>query len=178
MKKKISIIVILWLVVISASAQLSLSAYFDGYWSEWKHDSSYSPTAKIHGNYSGFIIYLVSEGPWEYRFKFTIDNMNFPDKKQRKKDMKADKWYEFTGTVEYYVGNQNSTALSIFRQVKGPNLYPRVLSSGLPAKKITSRATIRIAAFKDLPKVYNIYYDNVGLAISLGTIYFPNVVYP
>ena len=177
MKKKISVI-IMWFIAISASAQLSMAAYYDGYWSEWKHDSSYSPTIKIQGNYDGFIIYLGSEGPWEYRFKFTIDNMSFPDKKQRKKDIKEDKWYVFTGTVEYYVGNHHSTALSIFRQTKGPNLCSRVLATGLPAKKVTSRATIKIPAFKKLPRVYNIWYDNVALAIDLGTMYFPNVEFP
>ena len=178
MKTRILIIVVFCFTTLNIFSQISLAAHFDGYWTEWQHDSSSYPKLKIHGNYSGFIIYMISEGPWEYRFKFTIDNMSFPDKKQRKKDVKNDKWYEFTGTVEYYVSTNYPTELSIFRKSKGPLLCPKTLNTGLPAKKITSRATIKIAAFKNLPKVYNIWYDNVGFAIDLGTTYFPNVEFP
>lgn len=60
--------------------QISFAAYFDGYWSSWV-----PADAKIKGDYDGFIIYSESEGPWNYRFKFIVDNFKIPNKKQRKK---------------------------------------------------------------------------------------------
>ena len=68
--------------------------------------------------------------------------------------------------------------MSIFRDNRGPTFCPAMLDGGTPAKKITSKATIKVAPFKKLPKVYNIWYDNVALAIDLGTTYFPGEVFP
>lgn len=152
--------------------QISFAAYFDGYWSSWV-----PADAKIKGDYDGFIIYSESEGPWNYRFKFIVDNFKIPNKKQRKKDIKKGNFYTFTGTVEYYVSFSHPSALSIFRESRNATFCPAVLSSGLPAKKITSKATIKVAPFKKLPKVYNIWYDNVAIAIDLGTTYFPGKVF-
>lgn len=173
MKKKFFIILALLFMTTNAFSQNSLSAYFDGYWSDWKNLG----TAEIiHGNYDGFMIYLQEEGPWEYRFKFTVDNMTFPNKKQRKEDVKNGKWYVFSGTVEYYICDDYPTVLSIFRAAKGPLFAPAKLKNGRPTKKITSKATIKIKAFKDLPRTYNIFFDNVGLGVTLSGC-FPGVKY-
>ena len=174
MKKFIFIISLLLCISFNSEAQIWANAYFDGYWGEWK---SMGPVAKIKGNYDGFIIYLDKEGPWEYRFKFTVNNMTFPDKKQRKKDIKTDTWYTFTGTVEYYISDDYPTILSAFRAKKEVTFLPAKLQSGRPTKKVTSRATIKIAPFKDLPKCYNIWFDNVGFGINLNDTYFPGVKY-
>lgn len=174
MKKKIFIILALLFVTTKVFSQRSLSAYFDGYWSDWKQLG----TAEIfHGNYDGFMLYLEKEGPWNYRFKFTVDNMTFPDKKQRKKDIKENKWYVFSGTVEYYITDNYLTILSLFRAAKGPMFAPAKLENGRPTKKITSKATIKVAPFKDLPRTYNIFFDNVGVGITLDGSYFPGVKY-
>ncbi len=168
MKKAIFIISLLFCVSFNSSAQIYCSGYFDGYWSDWK---SMGTGTKIKGGYDGFIIYLDKEGPWNYRFKFTIDNYNVPDKKQRKKDIKEDRWYVFSGTVEYYVTDKYPTILSIFRESKGPMLAPAKLDNGKPTRKITSKATIKIAAFKKSPQIYNIWFDNVGLGLNLNHTY-------
>ena len=172
MKKVIFIVYLLLCVSFNALGQIKTCAYFDGYWSEWRPESS---VVKIKGNYDGFILYLEKEGPWNYRFKFTIDNMFFPNKKQRKKDIKEGNFYEFTGTVEYYITDDYPTILELFRKNKGALFAPAKLENGRPTKKVTSRATIKVAAFKDLPKDYNIWFDRVAFGISLGTLYFPNV---
>lgn len=172
MKKVLIIFYLLLGISFNSFCQIRCSGYFDGYWSEW---NNIGLGGKIKGNYDGFIIYLDSEGPWEYRFKFTIDNLNFPNKKQRKKDIKSGKWYEYTGTVEYYITDKFPSILSLFRSAKGPLFAPAHLEDGRTTKKITSKATIKIAAFKDLPKTYNIWFDNVGFAINLNDTYFPNV---
>lgn len=175
MKKVLFIFCALLFVANSSFGQKSVSCYFDGYWSSWR---DMPPNAKLKGNYDGFIIYNDSEGPWNYRFKFTIDDFKVPNKKQRKKDIKKKNYYTYTGTVEYYVTYNHPSALSIFRDNRGPTFCPAMLDGGTPAKKITSKATIKVAPFKKLPKVYNIWYDNVALAIDLGTTYFPGEVFP
>lgn len=172
MKKLLFIVSLLFCVSINSGAQIRANACFDNYWGEWE---DLGTVAKIKGNYDGFIIYIDKEGPWEYRFKFTINNMMFPEKKQRKKDIKTDTWYTFRGTVEYYISDDYPTILSLFRGHKRFMLLPAKLTSGRPTKKITSRATIKIAPFKDLPQTYNIWFDNVGVAINLNGQYFPNV---
>ena len=171
MKKFIVIIFALLCVSFGASAKIGAAVYFDGYWSEWKHFGS---GEELHGNYDGFVIYIKKEGIWNYRFKFKIDNMTFPNKKQRKKDIKANKWYEFTGTVEYYITDNYPTVLKLFRDAKGPMFAPAKLDNGRPTKKITSKAKIKIAAFKDLPEVYNIWFDGVGFGIDFNGASFPN----
>ncbi len=171
MKKLLFIVSLLFCVSINSNAQtdMKVCGYFDGFWSNWMAAGG----VEINGNYDGFIIYLPKEGPWEYRFKFKINNMTFPDKKQRKKDIKANKWYQFSGTVEYYISDDYLSAIELFRSNKGPKFLAAKQQSGRPTKKITSKATIKIAAFKDYPKVYNIFYDKVGFGIDLGSGHFP-----
>ena len=172
MKKIIIFLSLLFCITFDGNAQIRFNAYFDGYWAQWFDANN----AQIYGNYEGFVIHTKEEGPWNYRFKFTIDKFNVPDKKQRKKDIKENKWYVFSGTVEYYISDDNPSALENFRKNRGPSFIPAKLQNGRPTKKITSKATIKVAAFKDLPRVYNIWYDNVGLGINLNTIYFSHEV--
>ena len=174
MKKIILIISLLLCISFNCAANIKTCGHFDGYWSDWEEEET---GIKIHGNYDGFIIYLDKEGPWEYRFKFQINNMIFPDKKQRKKDIKANTYYTFTGTVEYYITDNYPNILKLFRAAKGPLFAPAKLDNGRPTKKVTRRATIKIAPFKDHPECYNIWFDGVGFGISLNGSYFPNVKY-
>ena len=172
MKKSILITFLLLCISFRGSAQIKTCAYFDGFWSPWI--SNYE--AQVYGNYEGFVIHTASEGPWEYRFKFTINDFKVPNKKQRKKDIKNNRYYEFSGTVEYYVSDILPSAITAFRDNKGPKFLPAKNKRGKPAKKIISRATIRVAPFKDVPRIYNIWYDNVALGIDLNTTYFSHKV--
>jgi hypothetical protein len=173
MKKIFLLFSLFYCVAFNSSAQISGACYYDGYWGEW---TDYGNEVKIRGNYDGFIIYSSKEGPWEYRFKFTINNLKFPNKKQRKKDIAADKWYVFTGTVEYYITDDNPSILSLFRKAKRPLFSPAKLDGGRPTKKITSKAKIRIAPFRNVPEYYNIWFDNVGFGIHMKNVYFPGKI--
>ena len=84
MKKLIVFISLLMSISCTCSAQIKLAGYFDGFWSSWGEDSR----TQVYGNYEGFIIHTQEDGPWNYRFKFEIDNFNVPNKKQRKKTLK------------------------------------------------------------------------------------------
>lgn len=172
MKKFVVIIFTLFCISLDSQAQLRVCGYFDGYWSSWVDVSD----VQIYGNYEGFILYNKSEGPWDYRFKFTIDNFKVPNKKQRKKDIKSDTFYTFSGTVEYYISDDNPSVLFNFRNRKGPCFIGSKLDNGRPTKKITSKATIKVAPFKDVPTTYNIWFDGVALGINLNTIRFSHDV--
>ena len=78
MQKLVLIVSLLFCVTINSNTQtdMKVCAYFDGYWSDWESGSG----GAIRGNYDGFIIYAQKDGPWEYRFKFKIDNMSFSDR--------------------------------------------------------------------------------------------------
>lgn len=78
--------------------------------------------------------------------------------------------------MEYYISDIYPSALEAFRDNKGVKLLPSKNRRGNPAKKITSKATIRVAPFKDVPRTYNIWYDKVAIGIDLNTTYFSHKV--
>ena len=168
--KRLFIAVFVTLLSVTMFAQIKRAAYFDGYWSDWKSDSQVNWA--IRGSYAGFIIYPKASGPWEPWFKFTINNFYMPDAKTRKKNVKYGQWYEFTGTVEYYISDDYISAYQIFKTRRGASFVNPKQPDGRPTKKVTSQAKIKIAPYKDHPTVYNIWYDNVGLGIDLNNIYF------
>lgn len=161
---------ILILYSLSSSAQLSTCVYYNGYWGDWKNQ--FGPISgnyyQLYGNNSGFIVYGNNSHPSEYVFKFQIDNYTPPTKETIKYHRKNNLWYEYQGSVEYFINNDYPTikkALTSFYN------FPCVCNKTENIKK-TARATIKIAPYKKHPKVYNIFFEDVGIAIDLGTLYF------
>ena len=153
-----------------ALAQLSTNIYYNGYWGEWKKQYyTYTKQSwyQIYGNYSGFIIYYSLDHPSEHLLKFQIDSYRTPSKEERKNHRKNNIWYEYTGIVEYSV---NSDYPTIKDALKSAYTFPCV-KNGDGYKK-TARATIKIAPYKDYPQVYNIWFEDVGIAIDLGAQHF------
>ncbi len=169
--KKILILTVLLFFFQNSSAQ-SLCLYRDGFWGNWSEVGS---SARFYGNYSGFMIYNSSVGQWDWGFKFQISGFSIPPKKARKQRIKNNQWYEYKGTVEYFISDDYP---NYYAYVKG-STYPKFIAAesftkqnGRPVKKIVVPATIKIAPYKDHPRVYNIYFQNVGIAISMGDTYF------
>ena len=165
----------------NASSQIKVSAYYDGYWGEWEDGAvggffmgkvdERLPYLKVYGNYSGFCIYYSDSHPSTYTFKFQINNYLTPDKKTRKEHLKNNKWYEYYGTVEYYVNNDRPTIRDILKGETGFVHFPTTKPTYNGARKKTASATIKIAPYKEHPQVYNIWFEGIGVAIDLGTIY-------
>lgn len=162
MMKKLLFIAFMVIFSLHVSAQIKLAVRFDGYWSDWNIYGT-----SIRGNYSSFIIYDRINGPWEYFFKFQIDGFYIPDKQTLKENYKYGQWYEYYGTVEYYISDDFQSAYEAFKSKKGPAFIRPKQENGRPTKKIVSPAKIKIAPYKDHPRVYNIWYDNVCLGIDL-----------
>lgn len=177
MKKLFSLLLFIIGMTISINAQVETSCWFDGFWSDWKKvDSSVS----LYGSWESFIMYdSESGGKWNPQFKITISNFSVPKKKQRKKDIKVEHWYEFQGTVEYYLpdasnqDNKPMTLHDLFKQVKYAYFKDETFYNnsgkefGRKARKIISNAKIKIAPFEKQPSTYNISFDNVGVAFSI-----------
>ena len=179
--KKAILGVLFFVASISSLCQIKVAAYYDGYWGEWeetyqtyfngKLDPTF-PYLTVYGNYSGFCTYQSTAHPSTYSFKFQITNYTAPDKKTKKEHLKNGKWYEYSGTVEYYVNEKFPTIKDRLKISTMFGRFPSV-SPSYEAKKRIVNATIQIAPYKDHPKVYNIWFEGVGVGIDLGTTYFP-----
>jgi hypothetical protein len=150
----------------------------------------------MQGNYNGFVLYLPWEHPSNYFFSFDIDNRTPPTKKEVKEHSKKGLWWEYTGTVEYYVCDVYPTIKDCFKQFGRPLMKSDLESSEYSSKlsvlratrirqqgsfvakgltKRTARATIKIAPYshKSLkPMVYNIWFEDVGFGIDLAGSHF------
>lgn len=196
--KKIITTIVFVLVCASVKAGMKFCGYFDGFWSSWKtqvivsnwkyqyeldelaHKNENGGTAywdtyhlTLRGGYGGFFIYCpdTGYGPWYPLFKFAISNYYTPSKETLKQKIQNNEWLVYNGTVEYYVSDYVPSAYTGFKRYQCP-VFVLTKDSGRPIRKVTSQATIKIAPYKDHPKIYNIWYDSVGLGIDLGNIYF------
>ena len=163
------------LMALPVKAQICTSSWRDGYWGKWVYHShpftrpypGISYDYGLYGNYSGFIIYRRTDHPSEYIFKFEANSYSTPDKKTKKFHLKHNLWYEYSGTVEYYVTEEYPTIAAVLKAHEFPFFNCNSGSSGNPCVKRTSKAVIKIAPYKKWPRIYNIYFDNVAIAIDL-----------
>jgi len=168
--------------------------YYDGYWSDWKSQYDW----EIKGSYNGFIIYDKFTHPSNYFFKFYVAGRIAPDKKEIKQHYKSKTWWEYGGSVEYYVCDVYPTFKDCIKELGRPlkkedletTEYQNKLSilrasylskgnsfspTGLTKK--SSPAKIKIAPYpkkSKVPQVYNIWFDGVGLGFDMGWRFFEN----
>ena len=178
MKKSIVLIIFISYVFVT-KAQISTCCYLNGYWGEWKsHTTRYGfgiPNTNeynLYGGYSGFIIYKKGTHPSEYIFKFQAYAYSTPDKKTIKEHRKNNVWYEYPGIVEYYVTEDFPTIDGILKVWQFPQFNCNSGSIGNPCVKRVAAAKIKIAPYKKRPQVYNIWFDDVGVAIDMEDSYF------
>ena len=176
MNKRFLTFLIFEMIVITMNAQIQTSSWHDGYWGQWRSHSSsidyrYNKYS-LYGGYSGFIIYEKNVHPSEYIFKFQINSYIAPDKKDIKYHMKNNIWYEYSGTVEYYVTERYPTIEAVLREYEFPYFNCNSGSAGNPCVKRATNATIKIMPYKKHPECYNIYFDNVAVAITLEGVHF------
>lgn len=179
MKKKILFFLcgILLVKVMSAQNQMHYTACnVDGYWSKW-----YYFAHSIYGNYGQICDYTSCGHPSNYRWRFTINNYITPSKDDVEYHYKNKIWWEYSGFFEYYVTDEFPDIRSIFTKSSNfssvgwlwVNPTHHDPSKGqTPCVKRTSRATIKIAPYKDHPKVYNIWFEGVGFAFDLHNSHF------
>lgn len=153
-------------------SEYAMCAYIDGCWSSW--DTWYTDIISLYGNYHSIAIYSKDRHPSQFYFRFTINNYTQPTEKEIKQHYKNNTWYEYSGTVEYYITDKYQTAKSQLLASGSSRFWipPQQPGDVKPTVKKTSTATIKIAPFKKTPRCYNIYFDGVGFAIDLKNITF------
>lgn len=140
--------------------------YIDGLW------GSPQPCF-IAGSYDDLIIISgQSTHPSNYYFRVKIDDFYIPtSRSSKRKRIKSEESYNFNGTVEYfeYVGNNPGVFITFNERIKSdigigffaPSAWdikePGVVSVKRPAK-------ISINPYKDNPEVYNVSFENYGIA--------------
>ena len=147
---------------------IEFSGFYDGYWGEWHGGDNY--LAK--GTYNDFIAYKSGIHPSEYYFKLKFNvtdavNGEIP-KKERKRRLKNKEWYEYEGTIEFYLNEKFSTLKSwVVDFGRMGWSFPRRNQNG--TTKIEVPCKIRIAPYKDKPRVYNVWFDNFGIAFIINS---------
>ena len=178
MNKRLLAILLFAIISNAIKAQIKTNSWHDGYWGEWKsHTTRYNyfpPTFEysLYGGYSGFIIYKKGAHPSEYIFKFEANSYQIPDKKTIKEHYKNNVWYEYSGTVEYYVTESYPTIAAVLRTYGFPYFNCNSGYDGNPCVKRTANATIKIQPYRKHPECYNINFDDVAVAISFDGVYF------
>lgn len=154
---------------LAIKAQITVSCCYNGYWGEYT--GKYSGW-QAYGNNSGFAVYSGTDHPSNYFFRFSINNYRTPSKEELKLHNKTNTWYEYSGTVEYYVCEKYPTIVDILKEYGYPCFKESDSYLYAPIAKRTALATIKIAPYKKYPRDYNFWFDGVGIAISLGNWYF------
>ena len=161
---------------ITTSFATDFNYYYDGYWGEWYN--AYGVCLK--GDFSGFICYWYHNGdgslrdhPSQWFLKIQIKDYIEPSQVIKDAHLKDKTWYEYTGTVEYYISDEYQDIKSVLKSALNPIQHfvrpskHRVEKGETPCVKKTAQATIKIAPYKDNPKDYNIWFDGVGIGISI-----------
>lgn len=172
------LILSLFVVLLSISANaIGYNFYYDGNWHGWFNQ----PTAGT-GTWNDFKFFDAAEGYGisNYWLRVIVNNPILPDKKERKKMMKENQWLEFDGTIEYYICDDYPTAYDIWSKrdhgwvrgaLRGDGLLRHIFHDDKwnerPTKRIKKNVRIRIAPFKKNVRSFNIWWENVGLGITL-----------
>lgn len=154
---------------------------YKGAWSDWlplkryysSHEEFLSNCERLNGKFYGNSDYsaISLEKNGVTYFKFTIDYpFQIAPKKVRKEHLKTGEWYVYSGTVEYYVNDGYPTAQEIAKN--NHFVMPNPRWDVTPCVKRTCNATIEIAPYKKRPECYNIWFDGIGVGISIQYLKF------
>lgn len=168
----IFIFTLLGFMAVYSQPRVATAAYVRGYWTSWVNRSPnigstfqdiYVQPMHRGGTFSGMEIRKNGMQPWDWCFKFEIDNYVKPDKKARKQNQKSNTWYVYSGWVEYYVTDEFPTISKVLEYYQFPLIQP---TGDTARAKRRARATIKIAPYKKAPECFNIYFDGVAVGIS------------
>ncbi|WP_307768823.1 hypothetical protein [uncultured Bacteroides sp.] len=161
---------ILYNLSVLGQTTFSYTKYLNGYWDDqWKsaHEiwgRSLISGYVMKGTYDDFIIYISGNTPADFTTHLKIDKLNLNiDKKEKKRRLKENQWYEYTGVLECYFDKDITSVEKWLRR------FPTVPTPNWPdIKKQTISVTVLIAPYKKTPETYNIIINNnLRLGISL-----------
>lgn len=166
MKKTLSLIIFILITTVCATSgfcqrTFKSSTLINGFWGNWQDNPYY----RLKGDFNDFIIYSSFAHPSAYILRVKIDNFSIEtDKKAIKRMLNSQEYYGYTGTVEFY-------ATSIYPDFKTQitiwpySSLPNAIEAGVIQR--VRNAKIQIQPYKKDPEVFNIFFDNVGIAIQI-----------
>ena len=169
-QKMLAFVAVMILLPVSVCAQ-SWCFNYKGSWSSWIKNKDYfyyhNYDVAIYGNRSGCV--LKANGGIIF-FDFQITNYVAPSKKEIKEHRKSGKWFEYVGTVSYYVNDEYPTAEALAKACVFVTPNPR--QDVTPTVKRSTSARIKVAPYKKYPEVYNIWFDKIGVGINIRGLKF------
>lgn len=186
--RKFLILTLLFISTSVYSQYIGVNYYYDGVWNGWYGNDKMN-YFRLSGSRNGYRIFTNGDRPADFFFRFWITDYKIPEKKDIKTHFKTKTKWIYKGYVEYYVCDVYPTFEDCLRELERPlykidtewSSYQEKLSvikanmirktgsfSPIGYKKVTKPAEIWILPYKKYPKVYNIWFDNVGYAIDLG----------
>lgn len=174
MKKTIKIICVLLLISFVSISKVQSqhfavysedSRLVDGVWDDWKTLWKYD----VRGSYGEILLYATYNHPSQYVWKFTISNFTKPSKAEIKEHYKNNEWWVYSGTFEYYITDEypDLRSLLLKKEFIDPSCHD-VNKGQTPCVKKTISATIKIAPYKEHPRIYNLFFGNgLGYAFNL-----------
>ncbi|QPH37899.1 hypothetical protein [Pedobacter endophyticus] len=162
--KKLLLLVLIAVSISAFGQKFSYSKRINGLWGNWETPSYNMFVYKLIGTtdiYNEFIIYGAYDHPSKYILKvIMLGQVVETDKKKRKEAIKSGKWYEYPAMVEYYTANMSDRFKDII------NRWP-LDGYNTDFEKHYVPATVTIPPYKDKPVNYNIWFEELGLAIQL-----------
>lgn len=128
-------------------------------WSRWeKHYLSYNNiSCEYFPSTKDIVSLTLNDGAGNSYFSFTITNYQ--------RGMK-----HCEGIVEYYTNRTYPNAEAIAKS--NHFVIPNYRTDVEPARKKTARAKINIVNKGRKPETFNIWFDNIGIAIDVQNIYW------
>lgn len=133
------------------------SQYYDGYWGEWKKLNTYKP--QYLGKPNDFGIGWMSSNPRIYYVKLKVNDFNVYTLK------KGGDYTHYTGSIEYTIHADNK--ISKYNYNEQSKAVVQIFGSISSNETITRPAKFSICMEKRGRIVYNVFFDNVGLAFSI-----------
>ncbi len=157
--RKFLLIIVLFPFVVSCGilermnddGKIYFCEYRGGYWGKW--DDGWSCCVK--GTVDSFVLYDSINHPSEWGTKITVYGLN------SKEDL-SDEWQKYSGKIEFYSIESSAIKAAQSKARNASWCYIRPSGSRVfsrPASISVKRERIRV--------VYNVFFDDVGIGISL-----------
>ena len=164
---KLFLVIVTYLLGIGNAFPIRTAYGMDGYWSSWNFS-----LLEVTGSMRNFVLFNGSDHPSIFLLRWKADNYTKPSKKEIKEHIKSDSWFEYTGTVEYWVSEEYPTIKDVLKKKQGSLVtnpdsgYGNSQSSGRKVKR-TATAKMMCQFYKNgYIKNINLFFDNIGYGIG------------
>jgi hypothetical protein len=165
MKKYFLFFILTWFTSsVYSTSWIKTAIYQNNIWYPWEKGSYVVQS----GTYNQFYVHSYFEDSSHFYFRITIDNFSIPDKKTRKTYLKNNLWYEYTGTIEYWIDDEHMNFISCISGNSVPiAACPWTKYDKTPSIIKKSPATIKIAPYEKYPVTYNLWFEGIGFAFFI-----------